>query len=146
VRNASVHTKRQAQLRIERTISKSEGIKAYHLVAVPNPVNDDKLIYIRREKSILWADKTRQYYYFSSDFELQKCKKPTKQGCVCKQGNPLMSSLVQEECAVRLLKVWANVTDSCEVNFAQLTHTAWTQVNLIFDIFVNCNWVVTRWQ
>jgi len=55
-----------------------DEFKAYHVVVVPIPVNDHKLIYIRREKFILWVDKTLQYYYFSSDFELQKCKEPTK--------------------------------------------------------------------
>ena len=59
------------------SVSKGE-FKAYHLVPVPIPVKDDKLIYIRSEKSILCVDKTRQHYYFSSDPELQKCKEPTR--------------------------------------------------------------------
>jgi hypothetical protein len=47
---------------------------------------------------------------------------------VYKQDKPLLSSLVQEECAVKPLKLWKNLPDSCEVNFVQLTHTVWTQV------------------
>jgi hypothetical protein len=39
-----------------------------------DPINKNKLIYIRSAESILCVDKTRQYYYFSSDLELQKCK------------------------------------------------------------------------
>jgi len=96
--------------------------KGYHLLPVPIPINKDKPIYIRTAKSILCVIKTRQYYYFSSDLELQECKEPTKQGYVCKQNNSLLSCLVQEECAVLLLKVWKTLTDSCEVHFVQLTH------------------------
>ena len=70
--------------------------KAYYLVPVPIPINRDKLIYIRTAKSILCVVKTRQYYYSSSDLELQKFKEPTKQRYVCKQDKPLLSSLVQE--------------------------------------------------
>ena len=35
---------------------------------------------------------------------------------------------MQEECAVRLLKMWKSLPESCEVNVVQLTHTVWTQV------------------
>ena len=59
---------------------------------------------------------------------MQKCKEPTKDRYVCRQEKPLLSSLVQEECAVRLLKMWKSLPESCEVNFVQLTHTVWTQV------------------
>ena len=83
-------------------VNKGE-FKAYHLVPVPIPVNKDKLIYIRTAKSILCVDRTWQYYYSSSDLELQKCEDPTKQRYVCKQNKPLLSSLAQEECAVQLL-------------------------------------------
>ena len=103
--------------------------KAYHLVPVPIPVNKEKLIYIGTARSILCVDRTRQYYYFSSDLELQKCKEPTKHRYVCKQDKPLLSSLAQEECAVRLLKVWKPLPDSCEVHFVKLTHTVGTRVN-----------------
>ena len=109
-------------------VNKGE-FKAYQLVPVPIPVNNDKLIYIRTAKSILCVDKTRQYYYFSSDIELQRCKEPTKERYVCKQDKPLLSSQVQEECAVRLLKMWKTLPNSCEVHFVQLTHTVWTPVN-----------------
>ena len=63
-------------------VNKGE-FKDYHIVPVPIPVNDDKLIYIRTDKSILCVDKTRQYYYFSSDLEIKKCKNPlSKDVCV----------------------------------------------------------------
>jgi len=75
------------------------------------------------------VDNVRQYYYFSSEIEPQKCKEPTKHRYVCRQDKPLLSSLVHEECTVRLLKVWKTLPDSCEVNFVQLTHTVWTQVS-----------------
>jgi hypothetical protein len=103
--------------------------RAYNLVPVPIPVNRDKLIYIKTLKSILCVDNTRQYYYFSSEIELQQCKELTKHRYVCRQDKPLLSSLVQEECTVRLLKVWKTLPESCEVNFVQLTHTVWTQVS-----------------
>jgi len=103
--------------------------KAYNLVPVPISVNKDKLVYIRTTKSILCVDKTRQYYCSSSDLELQKCKEPTKRRYVCKQDKPLLSSLVQEDCAVRLLKVWKTLPISCKVHLVKLTHTVWTQVN-----------------
>jgi hypothetical protein len=35
-----------------------DEFKAYHLVGVPIPVNDHKLIYIRREKFTMWVHKT----------------------------------------------------------------------------------------
>jgi hypothetical protein len=48
---------------------------------------------------------------------------------VCKQDKPLLSSLMQEECAVRLLKEQKILPGSCEVHYVQLTHTVWTQIN-----------------
>ena len=40
----------------------------------------------------------------------------------------MLSSLVQEECAVRLLKMWKSLPENCEVHVVKLTHTVWTQV------------------
>jgi hypothetical protein len=76
-------------------VNKGE-FKVYQLVPVPIPVNKDKLIYIKTAKSILCVDNARQYYYFSSETELQNCKETTKHKRVCKQDKPLLSSLVQE--------------------------------------------------
>ena len=53
-------------------------------------------------------------HYFSSETALQECKKPTKDRYVCRQEHPLLSSLVQEECAIRLLKGWNRLPGSCE--------------------------------
>jgi len=97
--------------------------REYHLVPVPIPVNKNKQIYIRPAECILCVDKTRQYYYFSSDLELQKIQGDHKKSYVCKQGKPLLYSLVQEECAVRLLQVWKALPSSCEVNFMHHTHS-----------------------
>jgi hypothetical protein len=94
--------------------------KAYHLVPVPIPVKD-KLMYIGTMKLMLCVDSNRQHY-FSSEVELQKCKEPTKRKYVCKQDKQLLSSLVQEEGAVKLLKVWKNIPGSCEVNCAANPH------------------------
>lgn len=51
-----------------------------------------------------------------------------KDKCV-NRATPLPSSLVHEVCAVLHFKGCKNVPDSYEVNFEQLTHTVWTQVN-----------------
>ena len=109
-------------------IDKGE-FKVYYLVPVPISVSPDKLMYIKTEKPILCIDSMRQYYYFSSDQELQMCKETTQQRYVCKQNKPLLSSLMQDECAVRLLKEWKKLPDSCEVHYVQLTHTVWTQIS-----------------
>jgi hypothetical protein len=80
--------------------------KVYYLTPVPISVSQDKLVYIRTEKPILCID-NRRHYYFSSDQELQMCKEPTRQKYVCKQSKPLLSSLMQDECAVRLLNTFS---------------------------------------
>ena len=80
-------------------IEKGE-FKAYHLAPVLISVSPDKLVYIMTEKSVLCIDRVRQYYYFISDQELKGCKELTKYKYVCKQAKPLLSSLMQEECAV----------------------------------------------
>jgi len=108
-------------------VNKGE-FRAYYLVPVPISVNPDKLVYIRTVKSIMCVDDSRQYYFFSTEAALRECKKPTKDRYVCRQEYPLLSSLVQEECAVRLLKGWNGLPESCEVNLVQLTHTVWTQI------------------
>jgi len=59
-------------------IDKGE-FKAYYLILITVPVSQDKLVYIRTKKPILCIDKTRHYYYFSSDQELQVCKETIKQ-------------------------------------------------------------------
>ena len=109
-------------------IDKGE-FKAYYLVPIPIPVSKNKLVYIQAEKSILCVDKSRQYYYFSSISELQNCKELSKQNYVCKQEKPLLSSLTQEECAVRLLKEQRVLPSSCEVHYVQVNHTVWTQIS-----------------
>ena len=109
-------------------IDKGE-FKAYYLVPIPIPIHKDKLVYIRTEKSLLCVDRTRQYYFFSSDQELQGCKENAKLRHVCKQNKPLLSSLTQEECLVRLLKERKTLPDSCEVHYVQLTNTVWTRIN-----------------
>jgi nucleoside diphosphate kinase len=109
-------------------IDKGE-FKAYDLVPVPILIKPDKLVYIRTENSILCIDNTRQYYYFSSEQELKMCKETTPQRYVCKQSKPLLSSLMQDECAVKLLKEWKKLPNDCEVNYIQLTHTVWTQIS-----------------
>jgi len=109
-------------------IDKGE-FKVYYLVPVPIPVSPDKLVYIRTEKPVLCIDTIRQCYYFSTDQELQVCKETTKQKYVCRQTKPLLSSLMQEECAVRLLKKQKALPSSCEVHYVLLTHNVWTQIN-----------------
>ena len=61
-----VNIQNDRQLCVGRTASKGQ-FKAYHLVPVPIPINTEKLIYITTAKSILFVDKTRQYYYISYD-------------------------------------------------------------------------------
>jgi hypothetical protein len=75
------------------------------------------------------GNKTRQYYYFSSDWGLHRCMEATKQKYMCKQEKPLLSSLMQEKCAVRLLKERKILPGSCEVHYMQLTNTVWKQIN-----------------
>ena len=103
--------------------------KAYYLVPIPIPLNTHKLVHIRTEKSLLCVDRTRQYYFFGSDQELQGCKEITKRRYVCKQNKPLLSSLTQEECAVRLLKGRKTLPDSCELHYVQLNNTIRIQIN-----------------
>jgi hypothetical protein len=54
-------------------VNKGE-FRVYYLVPVPIQANKDKLVYIKTVKSIMCVDGGRQYYYFSSEAELQKCK------------------------------------------------------------------------
>jgi hypothetical protein len=103
--------------------------KVYYLTPVPISVNQDKLVYIKTEKPTLCINNLRQYYYFSSDQELQMCKELTRQKYVCKQSKPLLSSLMQDKCAVRLLKEWTSLPSSCEVHYVQLANTVWTQIS-----------------
>jgi len=95
-------------------IDKGE-FKAYYLVPIPIPLGKDKLVYIRTEKPVLCVDKSRQYYYFTSIPELQDCNEISKHNHVCKQDKPLLSSLTQEEFAVRLLKEQRVLPSGCEI-------------------------------
>ena len=56
--------------------------KVYYLLPIPVPVNTDKLVYVKVQKSIACVDLTRHYYCFSTERELDKCKKLLKQKCV----------------------------------------------------------------
>jgi hypothetical protein len=109
-------------------VDKSE-FKVYYLTPVPITLGQNKLVYIKTEKPILCVDNLRQYYYFSSYQELQACKEPARQRYVCKQSKPLLSSLMQDECAVQLLKKWTHLPNSCEVHYVQLANTVWTQIS-----------------
>jgi hypothetical protein len=70
-------------------VNKGE-FKVYYPVPIPVPVNTDKLVYVKVEKSILCVDQTRHYYYFSTERELDKCKKLLKQKYVCKLSKPFL--------------------------------------------------------
>jgi hypothetical protein len=109
-------------------VNKGE-FKVYQLVPIPILVNKNKLVYIRSAEPLLCVDTTRQYYYFSSDRELQTCKESLRKRYMCKQGKPILSSMVKEERAVCLLQGWKTLPSSCDVNYVQLTHTVWTQVS-----------------
>jgi hypothetical protein len=47
---------------------------------------------------------------------------------VCKQDKPLLSSLMQEECAVRLLNEQKTLPGNCEMYYVVLNYTVWTQI------------------
>ena len=79
-------------------VNKGE-FRAYYLVPVPIQINKDKLVYIRTVKSIMCVDSSRQYYYFSSEVALQKCKEPTKNRYVCRQEKPLVKSSAGRVCS-----------------------------------------------
>ena len=111
------------------TLVNKVEFKEYYLEPVPIPVDKDKLIYINIVKTNVCVDKSRQYYYFSSDMELRECKETIKHTYICKQDKPLQSSVVQDECAVRLLQTWKTLPNSCEVHFVKLTNTVWKQIN-----------------
>jgi hypothetical protein len=102
--------------------------KAYSLIPIPIPTGNGRLVYIKTDKPILCVDTTRQYHYFSSILELHNCKETTRQRYVCKQVRPLISSQVQEECAVRLLREQGNLPSSCELHYVVLNNTVWTQI------------------
>jgi len=59
--------------------------RAYYLVPVKISGSKDKLVTIKTTKSILCVDNIRQYYYFSSETELQKYKEPTNHRYVSRQ-------------------------------------------------------------
>ena len=48
--------------------------------------------------------------------------------CVCKHGQPLLSSHLHENCMVKLLQPWGNVPTICEKRIVDISNSIWTQL------------------
>jgi hypothetical protein len=101
----------------------------YRLIPIPVPVDRSKFVYIDTGKSFLWIDQARQYY-FTTDLDWKdSCKILNSIKYVCKQNQPLLSSHLHENCAVKLLQPRANVPPpSCDKRVVEILNSVWTQL------------------
>jgi hypothetical protein len=73
------------------------------MISITTPLSNNKFVF-NTDESILCLDQTRQYYFEINDKELKDCKNLDSRTYICKQKHPLLSSHLQESCAVKLLQ------------------------------------------
>jgi hypothetical protein len=96
------------------------------MVPVPTVVERTKFLYI--DKSVLFMDQARQYYFTVDDKELERCKVMNAGSYLCKQRHPLLSSHLVKSCAVKMLQPRRTIPQSCETRIVQLSHTVRIQL------------------
>jgi hypothetical protein len=107
----------------------SRGVfKTFKLIPLPVAIGQNKFIYIETENKLLYVDQTRQYYFMTDREELRRCKAIEPTRYICKQTRPLLSSHMQEACAMKLLQPRKDIPKICDTRIVQLTHTIWTQL------------------
>jgi hypothetical protein len=88
----------------------SRGVfKTFKLIPLPVSIGQNKFIYIETANKLLYVDQTRQYYFMTDRKELRRCKAIEPTRYICKQTRPLLSSHMQEACAVKLLQPRINI-------------------------------------
>jgi hypothetical protein len=96
---------------------------------IPIPLGNNKFMYINTDESILCLDQTRKYYFKMNAEELDNCKHLDARTYICKQKHPLLSSYLQESCAVKLLQHRREIPKSCDTRLVQIRNTIWTQLD-----------------
>jgi hypothetical protein len=122
--------------------------KVYKMTPIPLLLGNNKFAYVHIEDINLCIDQTRQYYFGMSDTEFNNCKNIDGQTEICKQRHPLVSSHLQESCAVKLLQTRIDIPKHCDTRLVQVKNTIWTQLDnnewpyfapVIDSITVLCN-------
>jgi hypothetical protein len=103
--------------------------KVYRTIPVPLSLGNKKFAYIHTTESNLCLDQTRQYYFEMSNEELDNCKVMDSRTRICKQKQPLLSSHVQESCAVKLLQPRRIIPKTCDTRVVHISNTIWTQLD-----------------
>jgi hypothetical protein len=103
--------------------------KAYKMIHIPISLGSSKFAYVNTEESNLCIDETRQYYFGISDAEFDSCKNVNSQTKICKQKHPLLSSHLQESCAVNLLQPRMEFSKNFDTRLVQVKNTIWTQLD-----------------
>jgi hypothetical protein len=103
--------------------------KAYRMVPIPVALRNGKFTYVNIDETNLCIDQTRQYYFGMSNAEINNCKGIDGQTRLCKQQHPLLSSHLQETCAVNLLQPRFELPKNCETRLVQVKNTIWTQLD-----------------
>ncbi|KDR06842.1 hypothetical protein L798_03894, partial [Zootermopsis nevadensis] len=102
--------------------------KVFRMIPIPIPLGKNKFAYIDTDESNLCLDQTRQYYFGINDKEFNECKNVDSNTRICKQKHPLLSSHLQESCAVKLLQRRREIPNSCDTRLVQVKNTIWTQL------------------
>jgi hypothetical protein len=92
--------------------------KAYRMIPIPIALGNGKFTYVNTDEKNLCIDQTRQYYFGISNAEI-----------ICKQQHPLLSSHLQETCAVKLVQPRLELPKNCETRLVQVKNTIWTQLD-----------------
>jgi hypothetical protein len=108
----------------------SRGVfREYKMIPIPISLGNNKFAYVRTEEPNLCVDDTRQYYFGMSDAESNNCKDMDDQVKICKQLHPLLSSHLQESCAVKLLHPRVEFPKNCDTRLVQVKNTIWAQLD-----------------
>jgi len=100
----------------------------YRLIPIPFPLDRTKFLYMDTDKSFMWIDQARQYYFMTDKEWMDSCKILNALNYICKENQLFLSSHLHENCTVKLLQPRGSVPPSCDKRVVGISISVWTQL------------------
>ena len=108
----------------------TDHIKYNVYKVIPFPIEiETKYVFIQPEKNYLFMDVAKRYYCKLDENDIGKCKVINDFWMVCKQGYPIKSTHVHEECEAKMLQPVRKIPADCSKRIVALNHSIWTQLD-----------------
>jgi hypothetical protein len=93
------------------------------MIPIPVALDRGRFVYVETGSVLLYLERARQYYYWSTERELSLCKAVLKSSFVCQQQHPLLFSNSFDSCAVKMLQPQSSIPRECDTRIVYLMNT-----------------------